>query len=146
MKPDKFYTLREIVWYFSCNWMFEAKRFRFSCCKSAFAFLTTSSMFGTSSVERKKWCFSYGIVENELKLFLIYFLQIVPPSNFWLFKAMVIFSFLWERRSKACTTLETARFETCTRLANLSSNSSLSQDDSCMRKDVVASLSSEIKN
>lgn len=38
--------------------------------------------------------------------------------------------------------LATARFETCTRLANFSSNSSLSHVESCIRNDVAASLSS----
>jgi len=47
--------------------------------------------------------------------------------------------------SKACITFATARFDTCTLLANFSSNSSLSHVDNCTKKEVVASLSSENK-
>jgi len=47
--------------------------------------------------------------------------------------------------SKACITFATARFDTCTRLANFSSNSSLSHVDNCTKNEVVASLSSENK-
>jgi len=45
--------------------------------------------------------------------------------------------------SNACITFATARFDTCTRLANFSSNSSLSHVDNCTKNEVVASLSSK---
>lgn len=76
---------------------------------------------------------------------MLSFNKFLPPSNSPL-RARVIFSFLCISLSKACITFATARLDTCTRLANFSSNSSLSHVDNCTKNDVVTSLSSKNKN
>uniref|UniRef100_A0A6B0V8W4 Uncharacterized protein n=1 Tax=Ixodes ricinus TaxID=34613 RepID=A0A6B0V8W4_IXORI len=111
-------NLRESRWFFSCRDVTRACRFLFSVCSSTLAWRTDSSRSGGGPSTTSPSGFGR------------------PPC-----RARMTLWLRWTRRSKACSTLATARVDTCTRWASFSSSSSRSQCSSMPRKEVVASAS-----